>query len=110
MKNTIKIIGALSVLSIFFLLQACNSNNHSMNDKTETMDTMMHSSQMVDSEHTHYACPMHKNMTGNKGDKCSECGMDMKDMTYACPMHKDITGMEGDKCSECGMDMVEIDV
>lgn len=23
--------------------------------------------------------------------------------TYACPMHPDITGKDGDKCSQCGM-------
>ena len=29
------------------------------------------------SEHV-YACPMHPDITGEKGDKCSECGMDLK--------------------------------
>lgn len=29
--------------------------------------------------------------------------MDSTQMAYACPMHPDITGKEGDKCSQCGM-------
>lgn len=28
---------------------------------------------------------------------------------FACPMHAEITGHEGDKCSECGMDLTEIE-
>ena len=28
--------------------------------------------------------------------------------TYACPMHPEITGMKGDKCSTCGMDLAPI--
>ena len=30
----------------------------------------------VNTAHT-YSCPMHSNITGNQGDKCSECGMDL---------------------------------
>jgi hypothetical protein len=26
--------------------------------------------------------------------------------TYSCPMHPEITGKEGDKCSKCGMALV----
>jgi hypothetical protein len=28
--------------------------------------------------------------------------------THACPMHPEITGAAGDKCSECGMDLTAI--
>lgn len=28
--------------------------------------------------------------------------------TYACPMHPEVTGMKGDKCSKCGMDLTLI--
>jgi transcription initiation factor IIE alpha subunit len=28
--------------------------------------------------------------------------------TYACPMHAEITGHAGDKCSKCGMDLEEV--
>ena len=29
--------------------------------------------------------------------------MDSKATVYACPMHPEVTGKEGDKCSKCGM-------
>lgn len=29
--------------------------------------------------------------------------MDTTQTAYACPMHPDVTGKEGDKCSQCGM-------
>lgn len=28
--------------------------------------------------------------------------------SYACPMHPEITGVQGDKCSMCGMDLTSI--
>jgi hypothetical protein len=28
--------------------------------------------------------------------------------TYACPMHPEVTGVKGDKCSKCGMDLTEM--
>jgi hypothetical protein len=105
MKNLIKIFATISMFSMIVSLQACGGNNHKMNNKTDDTHTMMQSSQMGDSMSNNYACPMHKNVIGKKGDKCSECGMDMKEMNYSCPMHKNMMGMKGDKCSECGMDL-----
>lgn len=29
--------------------------------------------------------------------------MESTQMVYACPMHPEVTGKEGDKCSKCGM-------
>lgn len=29
--------------------------------------------------------------------------------TYACPMHPEITGKDGKKCSKCGMNLVEVE-
>jgi hypothetical protein len=26
-------------------------------------------------------------------------------MTYSCPMHPEVTGKKGDKCSKCGMEL-----
>ena len=39
-------------------------------DTTEMHD--MHSTQMA------YACPMHPEVTGKEGDKCSKCGMKLE--------------------------------
>jgi Heavy metal binding domain len=27
---------------------------------------------------------------------------------YACPKHPEVTGNEGDKCPKCGMNLVEV--
>jgi len=60
-----------------------------------------------------YACPMHPEMTGKKGDKCAKCGMDMQPIKhdaemYACSMHPEMTGKKGDKCAKCSMAMQPI--
>lgn len=39
------------------------------------------------------------NMDGHEHDNMAEA-------TFACPMHPEITGKEGDKCSKCGMTLV----
>ena len=31
-----------------------------------------------------------------------------EEMAYACPMHPEITGKKGDTCSKCGMDLEEV--
>ncbi len=36
----------------------------------------------------------HKHAEGEEHDK---------EMVYACPMHPEVTGKEGDKCSKCSM-------
>ena len=33
---------------------------------------------------------------------------DSTQIVYACSMHPDITGKKGDKCSKCGMDLEEV--
>ncbi|WP_341224789.1 heavy metal-binding domain-containing protein [uncultured Arcticibacterium sp.] len=44
-----------------------------------------------------------------EGDDHSEMNQEMADATYACPMHPEITGAEGDKCSICKMDLKATD-
>ncbi len=39
------------------------------------------------------------NMDDHDHDKMAEA-------TFTCPMHPEITGKEGDKCSKCGMALV----
>ena len=33
---------------------------------------------------------------------------EVAEATYACPMHPEITGKKGDRCSKCGMYLEEI--
>ena len=64
MKNVI-----LAVLAMVFVLIACNSNTDKSKDtKTEKESTP--AEQM-------YACKMHPEVTGKKGDKCPKCGMEL---------------------------------
>ena len=53
-------------------LTACN-NVGANKDKTLSMSTEQHTNH----EKT-YACPMHSEITGVKGDKCTKCGMDLQ--------------------------------
>lgn len=68
-----------------------------------------------------YSCPMHPHITGNRGDTCSECGMDLTEtsktgdgtvdaaaIVYACSMHPEVTGTKDEKCSKCGMALTEV--
>lgn len=91
------IISALTILSI------------SVFAKTEP-----HKSHKTTSQATTFSCPMHPEITSNKGGKCSKCGMDLtitkketQKTTYSCPMHPDEVSLEKGKCSKCGMVMVK---
>lgn len=42
----------------------------------------------------------HQHTEGMDMDSTKNATMEM---VYACPMHPEITGKEGDKCSKCGM-------
>ena len=35
--------------------------------------------------------------------------MDMAEAKYACPMHPEVTGKEGDKCSKCNMPLEKVE-
>ncbi|MFN8284147.1 MAG: DUF3347 domain-containing protein [Chitinophagales bacterium] len=61
MKKLIIIISAIT-----FAFTACNTKQTA---ETETTSTEQ-SNQL-------YACPMHPEITGKKGDKCSKCGMEL---------------------------------
>lgn len=53
----------------------------------------------MDAEHHMYACPMHPEITGDEGDKCSKCGMEMTRMEGDDHMehdHEDHSGHDHD--------------
>ena len=85
------------IAPIFFLLgslllfQACKSSKN-----TSAIDTG-------------YACPMHPEITGKKGDTCSKCHMDLVESrapaVFCCPIHKECTSKMSGKCPKCGIPM-----
>ena len=69
-KLTFK-LAIVALFAIGFTLGSCG------NDKAENSSTTEETiDQNADGSDT-YACPMHPKITGEKGDKCSECGMDL---------------------------------
>lgn len=103
------------------LLSSCGSRERNESESTEQHDMDGHDHDTM-AEAT-FACPMHPEVTGKKGDKCSKCGMfltksvddskeveeynhKMDSVTYTCPMHPNEKGIKGGKCSTCNMDLV----
>ena len=63
MKNLI-----LSAIAMAFVLVSCNQKNKEA--QTSNSETTVTASQL-------YACSMHPEVTGKKGEKCSKCGMEL---------------------------------
>ena len=63
MKNLV-----LSTIAMIFVLISCNQKNR----EASTTD-----SQKTESTSQLYACSMHPEVTGKKGEKCSKCSMDL---------------------------------
>ena len=66
MKNLI-----LSAITMVFVLVSCNQKNK----EVSTTD-----SQKTESTLQLYACSMHPEVTGIKGEKCSKCGMELTEL------------------------------
>ena len=115
MKNIIAFtLSTIIILSL--LLTSCGraQQTHEHKDATEVSTVI-------------YACPMHPEITGKEGDKCSKCGMMLTKssadsnkegeseheeqinksdtIAFSCPMHKDVIGKQGEKCSKCNMNL-----
>ena len=111
MKNII-----LVFLLIAFVSISCNKkmeekvtvDTHMMNDGSEMMDGS--------TEMKTHTCPMHPEIEGMKGEKCSKCGMELTQnptnksaitKIYSCPMHPEVHGKLNSKCTKCGMPLTE---
>jgi len=77
MKNII-----FSAILMAFVMTSCNKKDKDMD--TNNSETMHHDSTMTDNDSKAmgddskmYACPMHPEVTGKKGEKCSKCGMNL---------------------------------
>lgn len=70
MKNQLISLAALLAVTTLFFLASCNTNS---NKETTTTSEHEHTE---GGDHVHiFACPMHPEVTGKEGDKCSKCGM-----------------------------------
>ena len=68
-----------------------------------------------------YACPMHAEVMGKKGEKCPKCGMDLVEKKaetkksvaaamYICPMKcEGSASNKPGECPKCGMKLVALD-
>lgn len=109
MKNAVLISFAL-----FLGFAACeNAHKNHNHDESKPGTTAVPAAETAPAPEAVYACPMHPEITGKKGDKCSKCKMDLEEKkapaeaVYACPMHPEVTGKKGDKCLKCKMDLTE---
>ena len=68
LKKMKKIIFSTLVMAI--VLTACNSKNKETTTPEAASGTAQNDSQL-------YACSMHPEVTGKKGDRCSKCGMEL---------------------------------
>lgn len=50
----------------------------------------------------------HDHIGADSAHQHDDMNMDSTTMAYACPMHPEVTGKEGDKCSKCGMKLEAI--
>lgn len=74
MKNTILITGAL-LLS----LTACKNEHQNHNKHQPETTTTEPASPTIAAPEAVYACPMHPEVTGVKGDKCPKCKMNLEE-------------------------------
>lgn len=119
MKNSIyTLLIAFTFIAGTTLLTSCSSGTTNESESSEQHEGHDHD-KMASAD---YSCPMHLEITGKEGDKCSKCGMfltktvegadEMKEhshhsdtLAYSCPMHSDEKGIKGDKCSKCKMSL-----
>ena len=85
MKKSIlySVIVAMSLFVFAAMITACGSKGASEDQKTEESVEGDSADDVV------YACPMHPEITGKKGDKCSQCNMALEEVKAA----SDSTGM-----------------
>lgn len=86
-------IAAAFLIGASFITACGNTENTENHEQHEHMEGDEHSEME------------HKNMDMDENQSTDQAA----DATYACPMHPEITGKEGDKCSKCGMALVKVE-
>ncbi len=81
----------LLLTGCFFLFQACKT----------TQNTRLSESS--------FSCPMHPEIKGKKGNRCSKCNMELVESrapaVFCCPIHKECTSKMSGNCPKCGTPM-----
>ena len=72
-RSFITIVLISGIFSCSFIVTSCGGK--AKQEQTEETNTTK-----PDSTLTVYACSMHPDITGKKGDKCSKCGMDLEEV------------------------------
>ena len=74
MKKSFITLALISgIISVSIIVTSCSSK--AKQEQTEEQGTVK-----SDSTQIVYACSMHPDITGKKGDKCSKCGMDLEEV------------------------------
>ena len=74
----IKFTLGIAAMSLAILtVQSCGNQE----PKTEEVQTETHDDKSEHKQVDAYACPMHSEITGKEGDKCTKCGMDLTQIT-----------------------------
>lgn len=60
------------------LVASCGKKTEEAEHHHAEGDTTSHEKMQMDTTQTAYACPMHPEVTGKEGDKCSKCGMKLE--------------------------------
>ncbi len=80
MRIQIKTTTAICVIAASLFIVSCNNSNTKENSATKTEEH----NHAEGEHHEHiFACPMHPDVTGKEGDKCSKCGMALEHMDEA---------------------------
>ena len=93
---------AVIIIAMVTIFISCNKTTKSSDTDSTTIESNM--------DNTHkdplFACPMHPEITGKKGDHCSKCQMALTETSdasvFCCAIHKECTGKMGSKCPKCG--------
>jgi hypothetical protein len=80
MKKQFKTTTAMYAIAASFFIASCNNNSTKENSTPQTEEHQHGEGE----HHEHiYNCPMHADVYGKEGDKCSKCGMALEHMDEA---------------------------
>lgn len=77
------------------MLSSCNANG----DNSKTNPAKNDSSMTTPKTEIVYACPMHPEVTGKKGEKCSKCGMELVEVKSDPAPTSKVTGIADSKAT-----------